>query len=197
MDIQNIRYKIETEFHLLRHFAAVSDELLQRLHAAGYTQQQISEILSLPGSRFHASFANSIQDILSHVNDAIIAEQVGINGNHIASATFNPFNYKNGIGTVAVIPFESLDASQQMNVYKADNRGYLLKHLEVETLPYTWELTMVLAKTKEGWSLITAFPGASALPLPNAQMDKEIYNECLAYWEGQVFLVEGNGTTSS
>ncbi len=192
MDIQNIRYKIETEFHLLRHFAAVSDELLQRLHAAGYTQLQISDILSLPGSRFHASFAKSIQDILSHVNDAIIDEQVGINGNHIVSAKFNPLNCKSGIGTVAVIPFDSLDASKQMNVYKADNRGHYLKHLEVEALPYTWELTMVLAKTEEGWSLITAFPGASAMPLPNPQMDKDIYNQILAFWEGQVFLVENN-----
>jgi len=192
MDIQNIRYKIETEFHLLRHFAAVSDEFSEHLKSAGYTQAQVTDVLSLPGSRFHASFAKSIKDILSHVNDAIIDEQVGINGNRIVSAKFNPLNYKNGIGTVAVIPFDSLDASQQMNVYKADNRGYLLKHLEVETLPYTWELTMVLAKTEEGWSLITAFPGASAMPLPNPQMDKDIYNQCLAFWEGQVFLVENN-----
>ena len=91
-----------------------------------------------------------------------------------------------------VITFESLDASQQMNVYKADNRGHQLNHLEVAALPYTWELTMVLAKAEEGWLLITAFPGASALPIPNPQMDKEIYNQCLAYWEGQVFLVEGS-----
>jgi hypothetical protein len=189
VDIKNIRHQIETEFHVLRHFASVSSELRERLAEAGYSSEQISSVLSLPGSRFHPAFANSIQDLLSHLKDAKIEEHTGLNGNQILTATFDAFGYKEGIGTVAIVPLTDLDKDQQKKVYKAENRGFLLNHLDVEKLPYTWQLTIILSKADETWSLITAFPGPSALPIPNAQMSSEMYNQCLTYWEGQVFLV--------
>ena len=194
MDWENIRFKIDTEFHLLRHFRTANPELTRRLKMQGYTQEQIAEVLSLPGSRFHNDFAKSIDDLIERLRNAVVKEHAGLNGNRIITADFPRDIHKEGIGTIALLPFSELDAFQQSKVYQAENRGYLLKHLEVSNLPYTWQLTMILATAEDGLRLITAFPGTPGLPLPNEQMNKDMYEQCEAFWDKQVFLVEGDGS---
>jgi len=193
MDWENIRFKIDTEFHLLRHFRTVSPELTHRLMEAGYMQEQIAEVLSLPGSKFHNDFATNINDLIDRLKNAVVEEDTGLNGNRIITADFPRDIHKEGIGTLAILPFIDLDPDQQGKVYLAENRGYLLKHLEISNLPYTWQLTMILATAADGLRLITAFPGTPGLPLPNEQMNKDMYEQCEAFWDKQVFLVEGDG----
>lgn len=191
MDWENIRIKIDTEFHLLRHFRTASDDLLNRLASAGYPLSQIADLLSMPGSRFHTAFATNIQDLLTGLKKVVVQEEVGLNGNRIITADFPRDEHQEGIGTIAIMPFAELDASQQQKVYHAENRGYHLKHLVVDQLPVTWQATIILANAADGLQLITAFPGTPGLPLPNEQMGKEMYELSVAYWEKQVFLVEG------
>lgn len=192
MDFKKIRYTIETEFHLLRHFSKVSDTFTNRLIQAGYTQAQLAEVLSLPGSRFHNTFAVEIPELLSHVENAQLSQHTGVNGNIIITAFFSKEMYIHGVGTIAIIPYSELESGDQKKVYLAENRGFLLKHLDVKELPNTYHLTLILNQSEAGYTLLTAFPGPAALPFPNNQMNKVTYKECATFWNHHVFLVKKN-----
>lgn len=189
MDFKDIRYKVETEFHLLRHFAGVSDADTARLIEAGYTLAQIQEQLDLPGSRFHASFAQDLPALIRCLEKANIIFETGSNGNIICIAAFSQEEFPNGIGTVSLLHTEEIESSVQKKIYVQLNRGILMNHLDVPELPATRQCSIILSQNNGNHFVVSAYPGPPGMPVPNENMSPDLYNRCKKFWDEHVFLV--------
>jgi hypothetical protein len=186
-----IKYRIDNAFHMLRHFEGVDEQLQASLLKAGHVEKTIQAALTLPGSRFFADFASDIPSLLNRVflHPFVVLEtgdrNIQLNG-QVSRADF-----PNGIGTKAVIHVDELTASERADIFLKKNRGLDLLHLSVDRIPPTWEFTLVLRPTQQGHVFITAFPGPPAMPLPQRRLGRKRQEECKAFWDKHVFLVEG------
>jgi len=173
---------------MLRHFESVDDALLQLLLNNGYTQNQIQQELSLPGSKFFSHFAKDIKELLEKVLKYQHTKSTGINGNHIIDISIPQNEYPNGIGTKGVVSINEIPSEQKTQIFYEKNRNFPLAHLLVDTLPVTNQCTLILKPIPEGYAFITAFSGESAMPIPDYKMSKSQFDACKAYWDGHVFL---------
>ena len=186
----NIKYRIDNAFHMLRHFEGMDEQLQTNLLRAGHVEKNIQAELALPGSRFFANFALDIQGLLNRIclYPSVILEtgdrNIQLNGQ------VSPADFPNGIGTRAVVHVDELSASERAAIFLRKNRGLDLLHLQVIKVPPTWEFTLVLRPTQQGHVFITAFPGSPALPLPQHRLGRKRQEECKAFWDKHVFLVE-------
>ena len=188
IEIQSIKYTPQSQFHMLRHFESLDDATTQLMLDNGYTQNQIQQELSLPGSKFFSHFANDINELLEKVLQNPYKKSTGINGNHIIESIFPIEDYPNGIGTKAVVSIDDISSAQQTQIFKEKNRNYELAHLLVDTLPVTNQCTLILKPIPEGYAFITAFSGESAMPIPDYKMSKSQFDACKTFWDGHVFL---------
>ena len=186
--ISSILFTPQSQFHMLRHFESVDDATIQLLLNNGYTQNQIQQELSLPGSRFFSHFANDIKELLEEILRYPYQKSTGINGNHIIESTLPIEEYPNGIGTKAVVSIEEISSEQQAQIFKEKNRNYALAHLLLDSLPFTNQCTLILKPISEGYAFITAFSGESAMPIPDYKMSKSQFDACKAYWDRHIFL---------
>lgn len=186
----NIKYRIDNAFHMLRHFEGMDEQLQTNLLRAGHVEKNIQAELALPGSRFFSNFALDIPGLLNRIchYPSVILEtgdrNIQLNGQ------VSPADFPNGIGTKAVLHVDELSASQRAAIFLRKNRGLDLLHLQVDKVPPTWEFTLVLRPTQQGHVFITAFPGSPALPLPQHRLGRKRQEECKAFWDKHVFLVE-------
>jgi len=188
IEIQSIQFTLQSQFHMLRHFESVDDALLQLLLNNGYTQNQIQQELSLPGSKFFSHFAKDIKELLEKVLKYQHTKSTGINGNHIIDISIPQNEYPNGIGTKGVVSINEIPSEQKTQIFYEKNRNFPLAHLLVDTLPVTNQCTLILKPIPEGYAFITAFSGESAMPIPDYKMSKSQFDACKAYWDGHVFL---------
>ena len=186
----NIKYRIDNAFHMLRHFEGMDEQLQANLLRAGHVEKNIQAELTLPGSRFFATFASDIPGLLNRIclYPSVILEtgdrNIQLNGQ------VSSIDFPKGIGTKAVLHVDELSASQRAAIFLRKNRGLDLLHLQVDKVPPTWEFTLVLRPTQQGHVFITAFPGPPALPLPQHRLGRKRQEECKAFWDKHVFLVE-------
>jgi len=190
MDVQNIRYKIDTEFHLLRHFSGLSATDEKRMADAGYTHEQIKEQLELPGSRFYASFAQDLPALIRHLEKANLVYEKGFNENVICTATFSKEEFPEGIGTVSVQHTEEIESALQKKIYVQPNRGILMNHLDVPELPATRQCSIILSENNGNKFIVSAYPGPPGMPVPGEKMNTALYEECKKFWDAHVFLVK-------
>jgi hypothetical protein len=188
MEINDIKYGLETQFHMLRHVEFISKQFMNELQSAGYSCSQIEKELAEPGSRFSRSFAENIPQLLEKIFKYGFVERKGSNGNLILNGFAPKIDFLAGIGTKSVISINDLSYQQQQKIVIKNNRGVDLLHLELDTLPSTLEYTVILKPVEDGYIFITAFPGDPAMPLPNPAMSQDLFDECKLYWEGHVFL---------
>jgi len=190
MEIDEINYGIESEFHMLRHFESPSVELTQKLIDSGYSRIQMEAELNEPGSRFWRSFATDILSLLHQIFFNGFSTQIGSNGNIILNGMVKSADYSGGIGTKSVISIEDIEDQNRSRIFFKKNRGIDLLHLEVEILPTTIEFTIILRKTSNNYIFITAFPGEPSMPLPTYDMSNDLRKQCQDYWATHVFLVK-------
>lgn len=186
--ISSIKFTLQSEFHMLRHFETIDSVTQEKLLSNGYALSQIHQELSLPGSKFFTHFANDINELLEKVLQHPYQKSTGINGNHIIESDLPIADYPNGIGTQAVVALNEISKEQQVEIFYEKNRNFSLAHLLVEELPITNQCTLILKPIPEGYAFITAFSGASAMPIPDYKMTIAQFNACKSYWDGHVFL---------
>jgi hypothetical protein len=184
----NIRFGVEQEFHMLRHFVSVAEDKGAQMADAGFSTGDLRRELELPGSKFFSGLANNIEQLLEKLFRFPYEETAGLNGNRVLEFRAPADIYPGGIGTLAVLPISSLSDNQQSQIYFKENRSYLLAHLDVENLPATDRCTLILKPHGTGWIFITAYPGSAAMPVPNAHMSAELYQACREFWADRVFL---------
>jgi hypothetical protein len=187
-----IKYRIDNAFHMLRHFEGMDDQLQSSLLKAGYVEKAFRAALTLPGSRFFSNFALDIPGLLNRVfHYPFMMLETG-DRNIQLNGQVPPTDFPNGIGTRAVLHVDELSARERAGIFLKKNRGLDLLHLQVDKIPVTWEFTLVLRPTQQGHVFITAFPGPPALPLPQHRLSRKRQEECKAFWEAHVFLVQGD-----
>ena len=188
IEINAIKFNLQSEFHMLRHFESVDDLTLQKLLDKGYNQQQIQQELMIPGSKFFSHFANNINELLEIVLKYPYQKSIGINGNHIIESVLPLTKYPNGIGTKAVVSIDEIAKELQVQIFYEKNRNYPLAHLLVDHLPVTNHCTMILKPTTEGYAFISAFSGETAMPIPDYKMANLQFDACKRFWDKHVFL---------
>jgi len=188
MEIESIKYDLYTQFHMLRHFERVDENLRLELSLIGYSLEMVNKEFTQIGSRFSNKFATDIESLLKQMELYGYQETKGLNGNLILVCTTPNADYVDGIGAMAVVPIKALSPKQQAEIIYKENRNVPLAHLQVESLPLTNTFCIVLKKKSGAYLFITAFPGEPAMPLPDERMDNYIYNQAKAYWDAHVFL---------
>ena len=175
---------------MLRHFEGMDEQLQSNLLRAGHVEKTIHAALTLPGSRFFSNFALDIPGLLNRVFHYPFDLMETGDRNIQLNGQVPPTDFPHGIGTRAVVPVDELSASERAGIFLRKNRALDLLHLQVDKIPPTWEFTLVLRPTQQGHVFITAFPGQPALPLPKHRFSRKKYDECKAFWDAHVFLVE-------
>lgn len=191
MEKNSIKFNAETEFHMLRHFSGPKETYMKYFTSLGKSVFEIEKELNEVGSRFMPLFATNIQQIIDHLFSFGFKEAEGINGNRVLTCSVLKEHFPIGIGSQTVIPVSSLSPVEREQIFYKENRGIKLKHLKVDEMPSTSDFCVILKPHRSEYIFITAFPGDQAMPLPNHQMDKLLYEECSSFWENHVFLVLG------
>ncbi len=189
MEKNSIKFNAETEFHMLRHFSGPKETYIKYFTSLGKSVFEVEKELNEVGSRFIPLFATNIQQIIDRLFSFGFTGTVGINGNTILKCSVSNEHFPNGIGSQSVIPVTSLSPGQREQIFYKENRGIKLKHLKVDEMPSTSDFCVILKPHRSEYILITTFPGDQAMPLPNHQMDKLLYEECKLFWENHVFLI--------
>lgn len=189
MEIKDIKYGIETQYHMLRHFVGITPELRDELLAAGRTKEAIERELNEPGSRFYPNFAHDIKGLLTRALEEGYDEETGANGNMMLKGYADPSIFSKGVGTLSVAHLKDIPEQQRDRIYFKENRGVDVMHFQVDQLPSTHEYTIILKPTKSSLIFITAFPGPPAMPIPDFKMEKSLFDTCELYWNQHVFLV--------
>lgn len=185
-----IKYRIDNAFHMLRHFEEVDEQLHASLLKAGHVEKAIQAALTLPGSRFFANFASDIPGLLNQLFQyPFVVLETG-DRNIQLNGQVSRTDFPDGIGTKGVINMDELSDAQRAGIFLKKNRGLDLLHLQVDGIPPTWEFNLVLRPTQQGHVFITAFPGPPAMPLPQRRLGRKRQEECKAFWDRHVFLVE-------
>lgn len=177
---------------MLRHFEGMDDQLQSSLLKAGYVEKAFRAALTLPGSRFFSNFALDIPGLLEKICHYPFIQLETGDRNIQLNGQVPPTDFPNGIGTRAVLHVDELSARERAGIFLKKNRGLDLLHLQVDKIPVTWEFTLVVRPTQQGHVFITAFPGSPALPLPEHRLGRKRQEECKAFWEAHVFLVQGD-----
>jgi hypothetical protein len=191
LESTKIKYRIDNAFHMLRHFEGMDEQLRASLLRAGHVERAIQGALSLPGSRFFADFASDIPGLLNQTFQyPFVVLETG-DRNIQLNGQVSRTDFPDGIGTRGVVHVDELSVTERARIFMSKNRGLDLLHLQVGKIPPTWEFTLVLRPTQQGHVFITAFPGPPAMPLPQHRLGRKRQEECKAFWEAHVFLVEG------
>jgi hypothetical protein len=190
MEIEAIQFDLHTQYHMLRHFEQVDEQLCKDLERLGYSLETINIELTAPGSRFNQAFAYNIETLLSQMKLYGFKESKGLNGNVILVCIVSPIDFADGIGSKAVVAKKELSVEQQASIFLKENRNTQLAHLQVESFPKTNTFCVILKKKGTAYQFITAFPGEPAMPLPDEKMDGYLFNKCRAFWDEHVFFVK-------
>ena len=188
MEIDSIVYDINSQFHMLRHFEKPDEQLINIFLQNGYSIDVINSEFQQPGSKFYSNFARNIDNLLVTVKQQGFQLTKGLNGNTILVSNLSALEFPGGIGTVAVIPFETLSEAEKSRIVYKENRQLELAHLQVDHFPVTYTFCLILKKMEATYQFITAFPGEPAMPLPDERMESNLYKEAKAYWDAHVFL---------
>jgi hypothetical protein len=190
MEKDKIRYNLANEFHMLRHFVGITNELYTKLIKSSITVESIERELRQPGSRFYPEFAVNIQELLERASMNVYDEEIGVNGNIVLKGKADRIRYLNGIGTLSVVHLDTIPEEDRTLIYLQKNRGVELLHFKVHSLPYTNDYTIILKPTKSRPVFITAFPGPPCMPLPERSLKKSLYDQYRTFWNSHVFLVQ-------
>jgi hypothetical protein len=190
MTSSDINVGPQAAFHMLRHFVGIPEKLRSELLRSGRTEEAIEKELREPGSRFDPGFAQDIEGLLDRILEDGFEEEIGANGNLVWKGWTDPNRFPQGAGTLSVVHTDTIPEGSRSLIYKMVNRGVELMHFKVGKLPQTHEYTIILKPTQTRPVFITAFPGPPAMPLPERSMKESLYQQCKAYWDTHVFLVE-------
>jgi hypothetical protein len=190
MEKDKINYGSKNEFHMLRHFVGITNDLYMKLISSSITLEAIERELRVPGSRFYPEFAVNIQELLERASLNVYEEEKGVNGNIVLKGRADRIRYLNGIGTLSIVHIDTIPEEDRNLLFLQKNRGVDLLHFKVHTLPSTYEYTIILKATKSRPVFITAFPGPPCMPLPERSLKKSLYDHCRTFWDSHVFLVQ-------
>ena len=185
---EEIVFDIHSEFHMLRHFEVPDDLVIQNIIKNGYKKIQIQSEIEFIGSRFFKSFACNISDLLSQLLKFEYNIIEAANGNLVLEFLVPFENYPYGIGTNSIISKKSLSNSEIERIYYLNNREYLIAHLDISKLPITNVASVIVKKVEDKFIFITAFPGITAMPIPDNKMSNELFILSKKFWDEHVFL---------
>jgi hypothetical protein len=174
--------------HMLRHFLPAEAQLIELMASLSVTRELLDLELAVPGSRFHPSFASSIDMLLDRLPAFPVTENIGLTGNRQLQFEIPGAAFPDGIGTLAVLPVSCLKEDEQKRMYRMSNRGLELWQLDVDELPVTSICSLILRPQRERFVYITAFPGPPTPPLPEAGMESSLRELCRSFWNNHVFL---------
>jgi hypothetical protein len=190
ISLEKLVIDINTEFHLLRHFESPKDDYISRILNAGFSIQQIEEEKQIPGSKFSKLFAQDIFELLELIKYKQVSYKSNFGSSIYLNYLFSPTELVSGVGTNAIVKKKSLLNIQKSKIYRLTSRGFPIQFLKVDKLPLCWNFSIVLKNLEKKFKFITAFPGDPGLPVPFEDMEKEIKQESIKFWNDHIILVK-------
>ena len=184
---EEIAFHPKDQYHTLRHFTYINEEYKKMLaNMLGIDKLIFNSELNKVGSKFNTKYFQSPLEVFHLINNSIPHKTVKqANGTIVNSYLFEESIFQGGIGTDSIIEIDKLEIQQLSLIKKELRSGFLIKLLEIENLPITYELQVVLKSIKEQLNIITLFPGKYAPPFPNTKHNE---NSSKLFWESNCFL---------
>ena len=184
---EEIVFLPKDQYHVLRHFTYINEEYQKQLsNTLGFDKVVLNTEISKVGSKFNTKYFKSPLDVFNLVNNSIPHKTtIQTSGIIVNSYLFEESIFQDGIGTDAIFEIDKLEIEQLSLIQRELRSGFIIKLLEIEKLPITFELQVVLKLTKEQFFIITLFPGKYAPPFPN---NKQKENSSNLFWESNCFL---------
>lgn len=188
MDVLQLSYNDRTLFHMLRHFENINDLARNCLIQRGYSHDAIDKGLAIPGSKFHPSFATDLKTLCENLKGIEFCNPTQRDKYFEYHFLFKLEDFPNGIGKKGIISLKELEQDSSIKMLQKFNRGILLNHAFVKTIPNEWNITLVIKPQRNYHLLITAFPGVSTMPIPKQNMNKIEWELSSKFWEQHCFL---------
>jgi hypothetical protein len=194
MKLHEIRFSIDVQIHVLRHFYFVDDAYKNLLiENGGITMSEINEILSTPGSKFHPVFANTPLILWERIlarKDSLLPEPGSWPDDRFdVIMHFNADEYPDGIGTDVLVKISDLPEEKACSVVRQGRGDYHINSLKGMEAINSWQLNLVLGKEEEVF-VRTIFPGIYAPPFPDEHSQvKEAYDKSQQFWSSHALIV--------
>lgn len=193
-DIENARFGVEIQFHLLRHFAKLDkpyvDGLLQ---TSNYTLAEIEEQLKVPGSKFNYSFTPNPIVLFNIIKNYLQEQETKCewkDNRCEITIEFDTKQYPDGVGVDGIINIEQLIPEELKTLTSTLRFGKPIMVVEKEKVP-AWTVNIILLKEREQTMIKSIFPGIYAPPLPDLHFQaSEDYQRSLLFWNKHAFISE-------
>ena len=181
--MEEIRCAIYTVFHSLTHFEKIDEETMYYLLNANFPEEEIEKQLSMPGSKFYASFAQSPWDVIDRVKAECseILEDVPEPDEKFRVRLSFVFDYE--IGTDGVVSIDSLTPEELSSMRTEVRNGRMIRKVKVTRVIPTKECQIVFEQSMDGktYFVVTLYPGVKAPPLPED-------GESDPFWDNHCFV---------
>ena len=185
-----VRFELERQFHVLKHFTIINSSAFKSFIEQGYSREELENRLTTVSSKFSPEFAGSPAEILKALkeNEFIVIDKdetkPEITGR--LSLKIDTKAYPNGIGKDALIPLSDIPGNQ--NIYKKPVKGFNLNFISGK-LRSTNILNIIFNEFSESPDIHTIFPGGFAPPIPVYEKQPETeYKENLSFWEKHALI---------
>lgn len=182
-----------TRFHMLRHFSSVTPSYITTAFPDNI-QDAAMEQLALHRSKFLPVFAadpDVLVDKLREIPDELLVRNEKSDRADLL-LEFTNEQYIDGIGTDSIISLESIDhtVNVEWKQPEAGPQDYRVAYAALPCLPPTFILNACFSCSEDALTLITAFPGTPAPPLPDhAKHSPAEYAEFDSFWKSHAFIM--------
>lgn len=192
-NIEKIRFDLETQFHILKHFATVDNLYMQLLiNQTSYNEANILKQFDEVGSKFHFNFAKNPANLIATLIKEIKIKNIQFewqNNRCELHIEYSLTEFPYGIGVDCLFPINELSEIEKKQINKINRSGVLVNVLQKKPLS-TLKINLILIKIDNEIKVISVFPGIYAPVLPNIITQNEAqYSNSIQFWDNYVFLI--------
>lgn len=178
---KEIKCTVDALYHCLTHFETIDEGTRAFMLDFGYTDVQIEDQLRKPGSKFHASFAQSPMQVVDRLKRECPDVFVNMPEPDTCGRIRLSFVLDEVAGTDGVVAIDSLTQEELATMCTELRNGCMIRKVRISRCVPTDECQMVLAVENDIFNIITLYPGIQAPPLPKN-------GEPNAFWDNHCFV---------
>jgi hypothetical protein len=184
--LENVAFPLESQLHVARHLSKVNESLKN-----GMSKSASKRISLNKGSKFDIDFAIEPLELLTRIKDfGQVSRFENINFSRLEiEFTFKESDFPNGIGSTIVVPLSELTELEKTELKVHNKDGIYYSKINGIQPHITFNLVLVLHRSKKVWEVTTCFPGLWTPSLPNRhKMSEEQLKYAVSFWQDHAII---------